>query len=121
MAILFVVCLITSNLFATKVISLWGITLPGAVIIFPVSYILNDCITEVWGYRKARLVIWIAFAMNFFVVLLGQLVVWLPAASFWDGAPHFDYMLNMAPRVAGASLLLSSAEDKDATGVCLLR
>ena len=105
MAVLFTVCLITSNLFATKVISLWGINLPGAVIIFPLSYILNDCISEVWGYRKARLVIWTAFAMNLLVVVLGQLLVWLPAASFWDGAPHFDYMFNMAPRVAGASLL----------------
>ena len=105
MAVLFTVCLITSNLFATKVISLWGINLPGAVIIFPLSYILNDCISEVWGYRKARLVIWTAFAMNLLVVVLGQLLVWRPAASFWDGAPHFDYMFNMAPRVAGASLL----------------
>ena len=105
MAVLFSVCLIASNLFATKVISLWGINLPGAVIIFPVSYILNDCICEVWGYRKSMLVIWTAFAMNLFVVLVGQLIVWLPAASFWDGAPHFDYMFNMAPRVVGASLL----------------
>ena len=105
MAVLFVVCLIASNLFATKVISLWGINLPGAVIIFPVSYIINDCICEVWGFRKARLVIWTAFAMNAFVVLLGQLLVWMPAASFWDGAPHFDYMFNMAPRVVTASLL----------------
>jgi len=105
MAVFFTVCLITSNLFATKVISLWGINLPGAVIIFPISYILNDCIAEVWGYRKARLVIWTAFAMNLFVVLAGQLVVWLPAASFWDGAEHFNYMFNMAPRVAFASLL----------------
>ena len=105
MAVLFTVCLISSNLFATKVISLWGITLPGAVIIFPLSYIINDCIAEVWGYRKARLVIWMAFAMNLLVVLVGQLVVWLPAASFWDGAPHFDYMFRMAPRVVFASLL----------------
>lgn len=105
MAVLFVVCLITSNLFATKVISLWGINLPGAVMIFPISYILNDCICEVWGYRKSRLVIWTAFAMNFFVVLAGQLLVYMPAASFWDGAPHFDYVFAMAPRVAGASLL----------------
>ena len=105
MAVFFTVCLISSNLFATKVISLWGVTLPGAVIIFPISYILNDCIAEVWGYRKARLVIWIAFAMNLFVVLAGQLVVLLPAASFWDGAAHFDYVFNMAPRVALASLL----------------
>ena len=105
MAVLFTVCLITSNLFATKVISLWHINLPGAVIIFPISYIINDCIAEVWGYRKARLVIWIAFAMNFLVVILGQVLVWLPGASFWDGAPHFDYMFKMAPRVTAASLL----------------
>lgn len=105
MAVLFTVCLIASNLFATKIISLWGVNLPGAVLIFPVSYILNDCICEVWGYRKSRLVIWIAFAMNFFVVIAGQLLVWMPAASFWDGAPHFDYMFALAPRIAFASLL----------------
>ena len=105
LAVFFCVCLIASNLFATKVINVFGINLPGAVVIFPISYILNDCIVEVWGYRKARLVIWMGFAMNFFVILAGQLVVWLPAASFWEGAPHFDFMFNMAPRVAGASLL----------------
>lgn len=105
LAVLLIVCLIASNLFATKVISLWGLTLPGAVIIFPISYIINDCICEVWGFRKARLVIWTAFAMNLLVVLFGQLVVWLPAADFWDGAAHFDYVFKMAPRVAAASLL----------------
>lgn len=105
MAVVFTVCLITSNLFASKIISLWGINLPGAVIVFPVSYILNDCMAEVWGYRKARLVIWLAFLMNFLVVLLGQVLVWLPAADFWDGAEHFNYMFTLAPRVAFASLL----------------
>lgn len=105
MAVLFTVCLIASNLFASKIISFWGINLPGAVIVFPISYILNDCIAEVWGYRKARLVIWTAFAMNFLVVLLGELVVLLPAASFWDGGEHFDYMFTLAPRIAFASLL----------------
>ena len=106
MTVALVVCLIASNLFATKIFALgWGINLPGAVIIFPISYILNDCIAEVWGYRRARLVIWLAFIANFFVVLLGQIVVWLPAASFWDGGEHFNYMFNMAPRVAAASML----------------
>ena len=106
MAVLFTVCLIASNLFATKVFTPgWGISLPGAVIIFPLSYIINDCLTEVWGYRKARLVIWTAFAANLLVVLAGQIVVWLPSASFWDGGEHFDYMFNMAPRVVAASLL----------------
>ena len=106
MTVALVVCLISSNLFATKIFHLgWGINLPGAVIIFPISYIINDCIAEVWGYRRARLVIWLAFAANFFVVLMGQIIVWLPAASFWDGGEHFNYMFNMAPRVAFASLL----------------
>lgn len=105
MAILFNVCLIASNLFETKLFMAGPIALTGGVIIFPVSYILNDCIVEVWGYRKARLVIWTGFAMNFFVVLTAQIVRLLPAAPFWDGGPHFDYVFAMAPRVTVASLL----------------
>ncbi|MBQ7622495.1 MAG: queuosine precursor transporter [Bacteroidales bacterium] len=106
MTVFFTVCLISSNLFATKIFSpCAGINLPGAVLIFPISYILNDCIAEVWGYRKARLVIWLAFAMNFFVVLAGRVMVWLPAADFWGGSEHFNYMFDLAPRMAVASLL----------------
>ena len=106
MTVALVVCLISSNLFATKVFHLFGgINLPGAVLIFPISYILNDCIAEVWGFRRARLVIWLAFAANLFVVLMGQVVVWLPAASFWDGGEHFNFVFNMAPRVFVASML----------------
>ena len=105
MAILLVVCLISSNLFASKIICIAGINLPGAVLVFPFSYILNDCISEVWGFRRARFVIWTAFAMNLAVVLMGQLIVILPAASFWDGAAHFDAIFNMAPRIVLASLL----------------
>ena len=105
LAALFVVCLITSNLFATKVFALGPFTLPAAVIIFPISYILNDCFTEVWGYRKAMTVIWLGFALNAFVALMGQFAVWLPGADFWAGGDHFDYVFRMAPRVVIASLL----------------
>lgn len=105
MAIVFIVCLISSNLFETKIFSLGFITLTGGVIIFPVSYIINDCIVEVWGFKKARLVIWCAFVMNFFVVATAQIVRFLPAAEFWDGGAHFDYVFAMAPRVTFASLL----------------
>ncbi len=105
MAILFNVCLIASNLFETKVFEAGPLALTGGVLIFPVSYILNDCIVEVWGYRKARLVIWTGFAMNFFVVAMAQIVRLLPPADFWDGGEHFDYIFTMAPRVTAASLL----------------
>ncbi len=105
LAILFVVCFVSSNLFASKIVCILGVNLPGAVIVFPLSYIIGDCLTEVWGFKKAQLVIWTAFAMNLLVVLFGLLIVHLPAASFWDGGPHFDYMFNLAPRIAAASLL----------------
>lgn len=105
MAILFNVCLIASNLFETKLFMAGPLALTGGVVIFPVSYILNDCIVEVWGYRKARLVIWTGFAMNFFVVAMAQIVRILPEAPFWDGGPHFDYIFALAPRITLASLL----------------
>lgn len=105
MAILFNVCLIASNLFETKLFMAGPLALTGGVIIFPVSYILNDCIVEVWGYRKARLVIWTGFAMNFFVVAMAQIVRILPEAPFWDGGPHFDYVFALAPRITLASLV----------------
>ena len=105
MTVLFTVCLITSNLFAAKVFAIGRITLPCAVLIFPISYILNDCFTEVWGYRKARLVIWLAFSMNLFVAVAAQIAVMLPAAPFWQGGEHFDFVFKMAPRVLLASLL----------------
>ena len=99
MAIVFNVCLIASNLFETKVFEAGPLALTGGVLIFPVSYIINDCIVEVWGYRKARLVIWTGFAMNFFVVVMAQIVRLLPAADFWDGGEHFDYIFALAPGV----------------------
>lgn len=88
LGILFNVCLIAANLLETKVIQVFGITVTAGLLVFPVSYIINDCIAEVWGFRKARLIIWSGFAMNFFVVMLGLIAVALPAAPFWEGAPH---------------------------------
>ncbi|MGM9785384.1 MAG: queuosine precursor transporter [Candidatus Cryptobacteroides sp.] len=105
MSILFVVCLIASNLFETKLFTVCGIALTGGVIIFPVSYIINDCLVEVYGYRKSRMTIWMGFAMNFFVVAMAQIVRVLPEAPFWDGGEHFNYIFTMAPRVTIASLL----------------
>ena len=105
LAAISVVCLIASNLFATKLFAVGGIVLPAAVVIFPISYILNDCFTEVWGFRKAMLVVWLGFGLNVFVALAGQFAVWLPAASFWEGGEHFNFVFRMAPRVALASIL----------------
>ena len=105
LGILFNVCLIAANLLETKVIQVGSITVTAGLLVFPISYIINDCIAEVWGFKKARLIIWSGFAMNFFVVALGVIAVALPAAPFWEGEQHFDFVFGMAPRIVVASLL----------------
>ena len=104
LGILFNVCLIAANLLETKVIQVFGITVTAGLIVFPISYIINDCIAEVWGFKKARLIIWSGFVMNFFVVALGQVAVALPAAPFWEGEESFNLGFGMAPRIVVASL-----------------
>lgn len=105
LGILFNVCLIAANLLETKVLQVGSITVTAGLLVFPISYIINDCIAEVWGFKKARLIIWSGFAMNFFVVALGLIAVALPAAPFWEGEQHFDFVFGMAPRIVVASLL----------------
>lgn len=105
MCTLMAVCLVASNIFTTKVFSVAGILLTGDLLIFPVSYILNDCISEVYGYNKARYAIWTSFAVNFLFVIFAQLVVAIPGASFWEGGEHFNYIFKMEIWVAAASLL----------------
>ena len=105
LGILFNVCLIAANLLETKVIQIGSRTLTAGLLVFPISYIINDCIAEVWGFKKARLIIWSGFAMNFFVVALGLIAVAIPAAPFWEGEEHFDFVFGMAPRIVAASLM----------------
>lgn len=104
LGILFCVCLIAANLLEAKVVQVGAVSITAGFIVFPISYILNDCIAEVWGFRKARLIIWMGFLMNFFVVALGQIAIAIPAATFWEGEEAFDFVFGMAPRIAAASL-----------------
>lgn len=104
-SILFCVCLIAANVLETKQISVGGISLTGGLIVFPVSYIINDCVCEVWGYGKARLLIWIGFAMNFFFVSLGALCDAIPGAPYWTNDAGFHAVFGLAPRIALASFV----------------
>ncbi|GJG37006.1 MULTISPECIES: queuosine precursor transporter [Prevotella] len=104
-SILFCVCLIAANILETKQISVFGISLTGGLIVFPVSYIINDCVCEVWGFRKARLLIWTGFAMNFFFVLLGAICDAIPGAPYWHNEEGFHAIFGLAPRVAAASFV----------------
>ena len=110
MAVVLIVCLITSNFFVPRLWQVGGLPLQlsGAVLLFPVSYILNDCITEVYGFRKARFVIWLAFLISIFVALMAQLVCWLPAPlqeSSQPVAESFNGLFSMVPKTTAASLI----------------
>ena len=104
-SILFCVCLIAANLLETKQIAAGPISLTGGLIVFPVSYIINDCVCEVWGYRKARLLIWTGFVMNFFFVTVGAICDAIPGASYWTNEAGFHAIFGLAPRIAAASFI----------------
>ena len=103
--ILFCVCLITANVLETKQISFGPANMTAGLIVFPVSYIINDVVCEVWGYRRTRLLIWLGFAMNFLFVVFGAIADWIPGASYWHGEEGFHQIFGLAPRIAGASFL----------------
>ena len=104
-SILFCVCLITANILETKQIQVLSVSLTGGLIVFPVSYIINDCVCEVWGYSKARMLIWLGFAMNFFFVMVGALCDAIPGAPYWDNEEGFHAIFGLAPRIASASVI----------------
>ena len=102
---IFITCLITANITAVKLVGVFGLVLPAAIIIFPLSYIFGDILTEVYGYRQARRVIWLGFFCNLIAVVaiwVGQV---LPAASFWDGQAAYERILGYTPRLLVASFL----------------
>ncbi len=101
----FITCLITANITAVKLVDVLGLIVPAAIVIFPISYIAGDVLTEVYGYHQARLVIWLGFLCNLVTVIaiwLGQV---LPAASFWDGQFAYERILGYTPRILVASFL----------------
>lgn len=103
--ILFCVCLITANVLETKQMAFGPVTITGGLLVFPVSYIINDCVCEVWGFRRARLLIWVGFAMNFLFVMFGALADAIPGAPYWDNDEGFHAVFGLAPRVAAASFV----------------
>lgn len=100
---IFITCLITSNIIAVKLVGIFGLIMPAGVIVFPLSYIFGDVLTEVYGYRRARRVIWLGFVCNLVAVTtiwIGQV---LPPAPFWGGQGSYERILGYSPRLLGAS------------------
>ena len=104
-SVLFCVCLITANVLETKQIQIGCLSLTGGLIVFPVSYIINDCVCEVYGYARARLLIWLGFVMNFIFVVFGALADAIPGAPYWNNDEGFHAVFGLAPRIAAASFV----------------
>lgn len=105
LTVLFCVCLIVANLLEIKVVNLGLLTITAGVVVFPLSYILNDCIVEVYGYHRARLVIWIGFGANFLVSVLLQIGIWLPGSDSWHHQEAMSVIFGAAPRIFAASFI----------------
>ncbi|VBB47342.1 conserved membrane hypothetical protein [uncultured Paludibacter sp.] len=103
--IVFTTCLIVSNIIEQKLINIGPIEATAGLLIFPISYILNDIIAEVWGYKKARLIIWTGFLMNFFAVFVFRLSIVVPGSENFTHQNEFALVLGNTLRITIASFI----------------
>lgn len=100
---LFCVCLIMSNIMEIKTVDLGLLTVTAGMAVFPVSYIINDCIVEVYGFARARFVIWLGFAMSLLASLLLKIAIWLPGGADWTAQEAMAIIYGSVPRIMAAS------------------
>lgn len=103
LSVLFVVCLIVSNLIEIKVVDLGWFTITAGFVVFPISYIINDCVVEVYGFRKARLMIWAGFASSLLVAIFLNIAIALPGGPDWQGQEAMEMIYGSVPRIMVAS------------------
>lgn len=102
---LFVTCILSANILIVKQISFFDLTLPAAIVIFPLSYIFSDILTEVYGYSQARRVIWLGFFCNLLLVLAIWIVGIIPPAAVFEAQAAYERILGSTPRFLLASFL----------------
>ena len=112
LTVIFVACLLIANVVTAKQIQLpFGWTMTGAIFIFPITYVLSDIFSEIYGYRWSRITCYLAFAMNLLMVAVFQLVISTPAPEYWTAQTAFETVLSSTPRVLLASSLGMLAGD----------
>lgn len=105
LSVFFVAVLLISNIASTKIVQLGWLTFDGGTLLFPLSYIFADILTEVYGFRKSRQVIWLGFFCAFIMSAILYIVGMLPAAADWGNQSAYDAILGQAPRIVAASLI----------------
>ena len=103
--LLFSTCLIVANIVEQKLIQIGSIEATAGLLIFPISYIVNDIIAEVWGYRKARLIIWYGFLMNFLAVAVFRLSILVPGSENFTHQEAFSLVMGNTLRITVASFI----------------
>ena len=105
MAMLFVAVLIASNIFETKQIAVGPVNLTGGLLVFPLSYIICDCVCEVWGFKRACLLIWTGFLLIFLFMGAAAVVDVIPGAPYYENQAGFHALFGLAPRITLASCI----------------
>jgi uncharacterized integral membrane protein (TIGR00697 family) len=105
LAVLYTAFLIISNLAGSKIIDVGGFTFPAVLIFFPFTYIIDDIITEVYGFEVSRKVIWGALFANLIVILSACAVTYMKPSSYWQDQKAFEGVFLSSPRILIASLL----------------
>ena len=102
---LFVAVLLISNIASSKIVAFGPFAFDGGTLLFPLSYIFGDILTEVYGYKRSRSVIWIGFLSAFLMAVTLMVVQWLPPAGGWDSQEAYEKILGMTPRIVIGSLI----------------
>lgn len=105
LVVLYITLMLISNILASRLIEICKISLTGAVILFPFTYILGDVFTEVYGYKKNKTIIWLSFACNLLMVLCFLIVINMPYPENFTNNEQFKVVLGTTPRVLFGSLL----------------
>lgn len=103
--LLFTTCLIIANIIEQKLISIGPIEATAGLLIFPISYIINDVIAEVWGFKKARLIIWYGFLMNFLAIFIFRMSILVPGSENFQHQDAFSLVLGNTQRITIASFI----------------
>lgn len=104
-AMIFVATLLISNIAAQKLFAFGSLTFTAGIILFPVTYIFGDCLTEVYGYSRTRKVIWTGFFCNVLMAVILWIAIKLPPAQGWPFQNEFSQVLGLLPRIVVASVL----------------
>lgn len=102
---IYIVLLIISNLMATKLVTFLGLILPAAVIAYPFNFLMGDVLTEVYGFKTARKVVWLAFLANAMIVLWTVIGIYMPYPVFWTGQEHYSFIFGFVPRIVLGSFI----------------